>query len=182
MVNQYPSVLKRLPYYTYSDYSQWKGDRELISGIPYAMVLSPFSRHQFVITELIYQIRRQIDDCPSDCYVFTVLDWIVSDDTVLRPDLVLVCHRVKDYIKSPPEVVFEVVSEKSAQKDEYIKFEIYEKEKVPWYILVYPDIKKARIFKLKKGAFEKIADCTDEKFLIRATCQIEIDFKKLWYQ
>ncbi len=182
MRNYHTSTAKVLPHYTYRDYTQWEGDWELIEGIPYAMAPSPVSKHQYAVAELLYQIKNQLDDCNRECYVFSELDWIVSDDTVLRPDLVVVCHRVEDYIKSPPEVVFEVVSKQSVQKDEYIKFELYEKEKVQWYVLVYPDIRKARIFRLKDNCFDKVSDCTDDKFTIRASCDFEIDFSKLWYK
>jgi Uma2 family endonuclease len=183
MAKHQSSVARVLPHYTYNDYRRWEGDWELIEGIPYAMAPSPVSAHQYAVTELVYQIRRQIENCPRDCYVFSELDWIVSDDIVLRPDVVVLCQRVEDYIKSPPEVVFEVVSKHSLQKDEYIKFEIYEREKVSWYVLVYPDIKKARLFRLKDGRFDKASDCTEDKFSIAlSACEFEIDFSKLWYK
>ena len=182
MGKYHTSTAPVLPHYTYRDYTQWEGDWELISGIPYAMAPSPVSQHQYAVSQLLIQIGNQLDDCTRECYVFSELDWIVSDDTVLRPDLVVVCHRVEDYIKSPPEVVFEVVSKQSVQKDEYIKFELYEKEKVQWYVLVYPDLRKARIFRLKDNRFDKVSDCTDDKFTIRASCNFEIDFSKLWYK
>ena len=135
---------KFLPSYTVEDYKCWKGDWELIEGVPYAMTPSPSAKHQrtsFLIAKQI-QIEEQLEDCPERCFVYQDLDWIVDERTVVRPDLVVVCKKVEEYIRSNPEVVFEVVSKSTAFEDEKVKFYLYEREKVKYYALVYPDIKK----------------------------------------
>lgn len=172
---------KSLPYYTYDDYRQWEGDWELIEGIPYAMAPSPLFSHQYIITQLLIQIGQQIEKCPAKCFVVTDVDWIISQATVLRPDVVVICEEVEDYIKSPPEVIFEIVSKATIQKDEDLKFGIHEREKVPFYVLVYPEFKKARIFKLKKHKYEKITDCIDQRFEFETICSFSVNFGRLWY-
>jgi Uma2 family endonuclease len=175
------SLARVLPKYTYEDYKLWEGEWELIEGVPYAMAPSPFSNHQYAVAKILSQIIPQIEGCDKPCYVFSELDWILSEDTVVRPDVVVICEKVKDYIKSPPEVIFEVVSKKTVEKDEYLKFELYEREKVPFYVLVYPDLRKARIFGLKEDRYEKLADCVDHTFEFNAKCRFSIDFGKIWY-
>ncbi len=183
MKNYHSSVAKLLPHYTYEDYKQWEGDWELIGGIAYAMAPSPVAEHQYTVAEIIFQIKSQMPErCSERCQVFSELDWIVSNDTVLRPDVVVVCAEVEDYIKSAPEVVFEVVSKATAQKDEHLKFEIYESEGVPYYVLIYPEFKKARIFKMEGDRYENVADCTGEIYTFKSRCEFEIDFSKLWYR
>ncbi|MFN3740375.1 MAG: Uma2 family endonuclease [Thermodesulfovibrionales bacterium] len=172
---------KPLPYYTYDDYRQWEGNWELVEGIPYAMAPSPLFTHQYIITQLLIQIGQQIENCPEKCFVVTDLDWIISEDTVLRPDVVVICKEVKDYIKSPPEVIFEIVSKATVQKDEVLKFGIYQSEKVSFYVLIYPELKKARIFKLKNNKYEKIADCIDQNFEFETVCKFNVNFGRLWY-
>jgi Uma2 family endonuclease len=149
---------KYLPRYTVEDYRSWKGDWELIEGIPYAMAPSPFGPHQQLILEIGSQILNQLRACENRCYVYPELDWIVDEETVLRPDLVVTCRRVEKYLKETPEVVFEVISKSTAQKDEQLKFLLYEREKVGFYVLVYPNLHKVRIFKLSKNKFEKAFD------------------------
>ena len=175
------SLARALPRYTYEDYKLWEGDWELIEGVPYAMAPSPFFEHQYIIGRLLIQIDSQIKGCHHECYVVSDLDWIVDENTVVRPDVVVICERVKDYIKTPPEVIFEVLSKATAEKDEYLKFELYEREKVPFYVLVYPDLRKARIFGLRDGRYDKLADCVDHTFEFNAKCRFSIDFGKIWY-
>lgn len=138
-----------LPRYTVEDYEKWEGDWELIDGIPYAIAPSPFGLHQRLILEIGRQIANQLDNCKKRCYVYPELDWIIDEETVLRPDLMVVCKDVKTHLKETPEIVVEIVSKSTALKDEQLKFSIYEREKVKFYMLVYLSIEKIRIFELK---------------------------------
>ncbi len=170
-----------LPNYTYEDYKQWKGEWELIEGIPYAMAPSPFGKHQRIIMEFGRQIANQLENCKQNCFVYPELDWIVNENTVLRPDLLVTCKYIEEYLRETPEVVIEVVSKSTVIKDEKVKFEIYEKEGVKYYILVYPEIKKIRGFNLKRKKYEKFFDSDIGKFSIKLKngCEFEIDAEKL---
>ena len=94
---------KYLPYYTYDDYKQWEGDWELIDGVPYAMAPSPFKKHQLVAVKIVNQIFEQLKDCPEDCQVIFEIDWIISRDTVVCPDVLLVCNdEAEDFVRKTP--------------------------------------------------------------------------------
>ncbi|RUM42210.1 MAG: Uma2 family endonuclease [Desulfurobacterium sp.] len=173
---------KFLPRYTFEDYKKWKGDWELIEGIPYAMAPSPLGIHQQVLMEIGRQILNQVKKCKYPCYVYPELDWIVDEETVLRPDLMVICKKVEKYLKETPEVVFEIVSKSTAQKDEQLKFLIYEREKVNFYVLVYPDLKKLRIFFLRNGKFEKVYE-RDEgtfEFELKNGCKFFLEIGELF--
>jgi len=161
------------PKYTYEDYKRFEGDWELIDGYLYAMAPSPFGVHQKIMGNLIYLFKEELDDC--ECDIYPELDYIVSEDTVLRPDLAVYCEEFEEYPKTTPKIVIEIISPSSAQRDEKIKFDIYEREKVDYYVLVYPDFKKVKIYKNEKG-FDKVYE-GDGKFKFEL-CDIEIDFKK----
>jgi Uma2 family endonuclease len=169
-----------LPHYTVRDYFQWEGDWELIEGIPYAMAPSPLWKHQRVVSILVRQIEGQLENCPEGCFVCQEVDWIINEDTVVRPDVVVVCKRVEEYLKSPPEVIFEIVSKSTAFKDENLKFSLYEREKVKYYAIVYPDLKKMRVFKLEKSKYEKVFDSEDGSFTFEIKCSFSINLDKLW--
>ena len=174
------TVKDYLPHYTVRDYFQWEGDWELIEGIPYAMAPSPFGKHQRISGLIFKQIEEQIEDCPEGCFVYQELDWIIDEDTVVRPDVLVVCKKVDEYLKSTPEVVFEIVSKSTAFKDENLKFELYEREKVKYYAIVYPDLKKMRVFKLERNKYEKVFDDEAGSFLFQITCSFSIDLGKIW--
>ncbi|WP_024790597.1 MULTISPECIES: Uma2 family endonuclease [unclassified Lebetimonas] len=164
------------PTYTYFDYKNWKGDWELIEGYPFAMAPSPVSKHQLLMSRLVQYFNNGLEKC--ECESYPELDWIIDEKTVVRPDIAIYCEEIEKYPKTAPKIVVEIVSDSTANKDEEIKFKLYEREKVEYYILVYPDFEKVRIFKLKNSKFDKVYE-GDKKFKFDI-CDIEIDFGKIF--
>ncbi|MBK1723987.1 Uma2 family endonuclease [Thiocystis violacea] len=74
-----------------SDYREWEGDWELIQGMPLAMAPSPGIEHQRASMRISRQIDQTLDDCPH-CEVLFELEVEFSDDTVVRPDVPVICH------------------------------------------------------------------------------------------
>ena len=170
-----------LPKYTVEDYRHWEGDWELIEGIPYAMAPSPVWKHQRVSGLIFLQVENQIEKFSENCQVCQEIDWIVNETTVVRPDLLIVCGKVEDFVKTPPEVVFEVVSKSTAFRDENLKYELYRMERVNYYVLVYPYLKKVRAFRLKGSDYEKVFDSDSGTLCLKVKeCEIEIDLDSIW--
>jgi len=169
-----------LPHYTVEDYKHWEGDWEIIEGIPYAMAPSPFWKHQRISGLIFKQIEEQIENCPKNCSVCQEIDWIIDGDTVVRPDILVICKKVEEYVKTTPEVIFEIVSKSTVFKDEKLKFKLYEREKVKYYAIVYPDLEKMRVFKLEDNRYEKVFDNETGTFLFETTCRFSIDIEKVW--
>jgi len=170
---------KYIPNYTYEDYKQWEGDWELIGGIAIAMAPSPISDHQMLLSRIAHELEKSLDEC-EECFVLVEEDWKIDEENVVRPDISVVCGDLEDFIQKAPEVVVEIVSSSTAYKDENIKFEIYEKEKVKFYILVYPKDFKAKIFRLNNNRYEKMGDFLDQKAFLDLDCKIEIDFENVF--
>ena len=87
-----------IAYYTYDDYKQWEGDWELIYGQAVAIAPAPVISHQMVAFNIAYEIRKN-KEC-EECIVVLEEDWIISDDTVLRPDVALICDEEGDHHQS----------------------------------------------------------------------------------
>ncbi len=166
-----------LPNYTYDDYIHWEGDWELIEGIAYAMAPSPILTHQTISMLIGSSLIDSVKNC-KNCIVVSEMDYKLSDDTVLRPDIALVRGQKEGaYIKKSPELIVEIVSESSASRDEKIKFSLYQAEKVPYYILLYPDDLKAKIYELQNNRYEKIIDLLEGSFDFKMLeCNANIDF------
>ena len=106
-----------MPQYTYADYKQWKGDSELIEGIPYSMSPSPIGKHQYVVGQLILKFSVASKK-HNNYYIYSKLDWIISNTTVFRPDIFIFCgERIDDYLRESPQLIVEVLSPKTASKD-----------------------------------------------------------------
>jgi len=169
--------------YTYADYVQWKGEWELIDGLAVSMAPAPMRIHQNIATELLFSLKSRLDEesCP-ECMFSYENDWKVSDETVLRPDIVLVCDDEHEaYLTKAPKVIIEILSPSTAKKDETVKFDIYEAEGVQYYILVYPDDLKAKVYSLKEGKYIKVGDFTHEVLNFDdLVCDVSLNFANVF--
>ena len=142
---------------------------------------APMIRHQELATQIVIQLGKEVENC-DECSVLMEVDYKISDDTVLRPDVVLTCGETHEaYLTKTPNIVFEIIGPATARRDEHYKFHIYEKEKVPWYVLVYPESLVAKIYKNVEGRFDKRLDATTETFRFEDDdCPVTIDFEKIF--
>ena len=170
-----------IEYYTYDDYKNWEGDWELIDGFPISMSPAPMRIHQSIATTIISQLHNQLEDC-IECEVLGEIDYKVSDDTILKPDIVLTCGETNDsYLTKSPEIIVEIISKSTAKRDEKYKFKIYEREKVKYYILVYPNDLRAKIYKLKGSKYDKEGDFLTDSYTFKdTTCDISLDFERIF--
>lgn len=174
---------KAIEHYTYDDYTLWEGKWELIEGMPMAMTPSSIINHQAIAGNILYELKKSIGDC-DECLVLVEEDWKISDDTVVKPDVVLICDEPNDkYITKAPEVTVEVISKSTAKRDEVFKFDLYEKEKVLFYIIVYPDESKAKVYKLENNKYSKQGDFFTETYKLEGTsCNAQINFDHVFKQ
>ena len=167
-------------HYTYDDYKLWEGNLELINGIAIG-IESPMIVHQSIATKIIHELINQIEDY-NTCEVLGKIDYKVSDDTVLRPDIALTCNETNEYhLVKAPEIIVEIISKSTAKRDEKYKFEIYEKQKVKYYIIVYPNELSAKVFKLDGKTYDIQGTFTNETYKFEnTTCDININFEKIF--
>ncbi|MCX8164763.1 MAG: Uma2 family endonuclease, partial [Aquificaceae bacterium] len=113
---------------------------ELIDGGVYEMPAPSFI-HQLILTRLL----RLFLEHPKtkDKLVPSPIDIVLSEDTVLQPDIVYVSDtsKVKDKVYCIPDLVVEVVSPSTLKRDLVDKMKIYESQGVKEYWLVFPSEK-----------------------------------------
>ena len=170
-----------LPSYSDEDYQHWEGNWELIEGIPYAMSPSPVKNHQMLVGYIFSEITSTVDQCP-DCEVLIDEDWKLNSQTILKPDVSVVCHDDNPtYITKTPDVIFEVISPATARRDEGLKFQLYQEQGVQYYILVYPNDLIAKVFQLRQGKLKKVAECDSESFDFEdISCPFTVSFAKIF--
>ena len=169
------------PHYTYEDYRLWEGKWELYDGSPVAMTPAPMISHQAIAYALARELGNSIEEC-EECLVLGGEDYKPSDDTILKPDVVLICNEPNDtYITKAPEIIIEVISKSTARNDEKYKFGRYEAEKVKYYLLVYPDDLYAKVYRLIDSRYDKQGDFSSESYIFEdTTCKSSIDFDKVF--
>jgi len=146
--------------YTYDDYVTWSDDTrwELIDGIPYAMA-APTSRHQRISRNLVGLFYNFLKGKPCELFhaPYDVrLNYTAGDDTIVQPDLVVICDPKKISDKGclgAPDLIIEILSLSTAGIDRVKKFNKYMKAGVREYWIVDPDTKSVQIFLLENGAY-----------------------------
>lgn len=173
-------VNKYLPYYTIEERDRWEGDWELIEGIPYALA-SPSVNHQRIVANLVYALKGEISKCNTNCEVLPDIDYYISEDTVVRPDVVVVCEKIHEKLVITPNIIFEIVSPSSIKVDQYIKYELYEREGVDYYVLIYPEERKhVKIYKIADNKYKKEFETVDGIFEFQLKdCIVSLDFSKI---
>ncbi len=176
---------KYLPKYTKADYLQWEGNWELISGVPYAMSPMPSWRHQKLNLKIAARIEDALCGC-SECEVNLPINWEISENTIVQPDVVVICRPFEEgvFIGKTPEIVFEILSPSTSQKDKTLKFELYQDAGVKYYVIVYPSVNKAEIFVLDNPSIKQYRsegnfDSGNYNF-ITSGCSFDFDFGKIW--
>lgn len=175
------NAIKILPHYTYGDYVQWEGKWEVIEGVPYAMSPAPVPGHQAVAVNLQGQFWLQLKSCKS-CKVYQPIDYLVEEDTILQPDLLIVCKPItKKFLDFPPALVAEILSPSTALKDRHSKYSIYESQGIRYYIIIDPDKNDAEVFELINGKYQLMKQGKDFSFKFELDeCIAEITFKEIW--
>jgi len=149
-------VTKHESRYTYDDYLTWPDEprKEIINGVSYAMS-SPTVRHQELSMRLSVVMGPFFKGKP--CRLFAApLDVVLSEDTVVQPDLLVVCDPTKitgACIRGTPDLVIEILSPSSASYDRLLKFKRYADAGVKEYWLVSPELALIEIFTLDGESF-----------------------------
>jgi Uma2 family endonuclease len=167
-------------HYTYDDYKKWEGDWEIIDGYVYAMSPKPILRHQRIERKIEKEIENSI--CPR-CEVLHEIDWKIKNDTVVSPDVVVVCGDDigEAYLTKTPSIIYEILSPSTERKDRNQKHSLYEEYKVKYYTIVDGEKKEAEVYELIDDKYELVAKISTKKYTYDIDiCKIEFDFSTIW--
>ena len=171
-------------HYTYADYLQWDdGERwELIDGVAYAMSPAASWTHQGIGMELIGQFYTFLKG--KKCRVFPApfdvrLNASAGDDTVLQPDIVIICDPSilsGTGCKGVPDMVVEILSPSTQRRDRLDKLQQYQKAGVREYWIVDPESKMVSAYLLENGkySFTAYSDTDTAPVNILEGCEINL--------
>jgi Uma2 family endonuclease len=176
---------KILPNYSYEEYCHWEGRWEIIEGIPYAMSPLPRLRHQEIAGNIYFEFKSALKNNGCNCKAFLPLDYKISENTVLQPDVLVVCNPEMDkkVLEKTPEVVVEVLSPSTMLKDRNSKFYIYQEEKIPYYIIIDVDKNEIEVYHLKqdgKYQLEKISTGLSYTFNLDTDGAVDVVLDNIW--
>jgi len=153
-------------HHTYGEYLTWPEGHpaELINGTAYIREPPAPSRlHQEIAGELYLQVRLALDGHSCRAYIapFDVrlprhgeADELI--DTVIQPDVLIVCDLLKldeRGMRGAPDWVAEVLSPATARHDRLIKLPAYERAGVAETWLIDPPARIATLHRLRGGRY-----------------------------
>ena len=159
---------------TYEDYANVPGDEryELIDGelIP---AVTPNEIHQRVSKKLLW-LLMQVEESGFGWVYHAPFDVVLSDTDVVQPDLMFISKERADIItpanvQGAPNLVVEVLSPSTAQRDWTQKRDLYAKYGVRELWLVAPDARLAWVMALTDGEYAIAGVYKDGQTLISPT-------------
>ncbi len=155
---------------TYDDFLLFPDDgkrHELIDGEHY-VTPSPNIRHQRISRRLLVLIDVWLQEHPHGEVFYAPLDVRFSMFDVVEPDLLYVSNEraaalfAGPHVTGSPDIVVEIGSPGTRQRDETIKRRLYERSNVREYWVVDPGIDVIRVYTRDRDRFARRVELSRE--------------------
>jgi Uma2 family endonuclease len=155
---------------TYDDFVLFPDDgklHELIDGEHY-VTPSPNVRHQQIQGDLFALMWTYLEAHPIGRVFTSRLDVVFSRFDVVEPDIIYLSHEraenvvTKANLQGAPELVIEIGSPSTRQRDETIKRHLYERSGVSEYWVIDPDIDVVRVYRRTGDSFARPIELSRE--------------------
>jgi Uma2 family endonuclease len=137
---------------TYDDYRSLETDDryELIEG-EFLMVPSPESFHQDVSRNIEFLLLQHVNENDRGVVYHAPLDVKLTETDVVQPDILFIGENRREIIgdqciEGPPDLVIEILSPSTAERDLRTKKDMYARENVQEYWIVSPEARTVEIF------------------------------------
>jgi len=132
---------------------------ELLEG-ELVMVPSPDWLHQSITASLFKLLAGFVEERALGEVRFAPLDVVLSEEDVVQPDLLFLSRGRLDLVREgvvrgAPDLVVEVLSPASAQRDRTYKKTLYARHGVKEYWLVDPEAQTIEVLKLEMGGYRQ---------------------------
>lgn len=152
----------------------------MLGGYPVAMSFSPKRAHQWFTTNFASIIGNELAKKKGrcNCDVYVELDWLVNENTVVRPDCMIVCGNfTEDYLHFPPTLILEVSLDSTRIRDRNTKFNLYEMLGVKYYVLADEDKATVDFYELNVNKYREFAA---KNFILNSHRNIMMYLNDLW--
>jgi Uma2 family endonuclease len=175
-------VEKYQPHYTIDDYQHWEGDWELWNGVAVAMTPSPFGRHASANVRIAAALDSAVEASGCRATVLAEIDWIISRDTILRPDVTVVCGGPPEkHVEQVPALVVEILSASTRERDLTFKKQIYQQQAVPWYLIIDPEANTLQALRLDAdGEYQPVDHAESLMVDICGDCSLAVRVDRLF--
>ncbi len=144
---------------TYADYLKTSDDEryELLNG---ELILSPSPKeiHQYISGILHLMIGTFVRGRSLGKVYCAPFDVVLSDTDVVQPDILFVSHErsrilTRENVRGAPDLVVEILSSATAERDRTIKLDLYAQHGVKEYWMVDPEARTITVLLRGEGGF-----------------------------
>jgi Uma2 family endonuclease len=156
---------------TYDDFLLFPDDgkrHELIDG-EHFVTPSPNTRHQAISGNLYGLLWTWLRGRGLGRLFYAPFDVVFSNFDVVEPDLLYVSKGRESqvlttaHVRGAPNLVVEIGSPSTRQRDETIKRRLYERFGVDEYWVIDPELERIAIYRPAGGSYERVADLWRER-------------------
>lgn len=175
---------EKIKKYTAEDYYALPEEKkvELINGVLYDMSPSPLRIHQKISGELFAEIHSYIKKNNGICEVYSApFDVKLSDDTVVIPDISVICDKNKLTDKGctgAPDWIIEIVSN-NASYDYITKLGLYKSYGVKEYWIIDPKKQIVTVYILENDFDMTVYNFSDTVPVNIYNANLKINISKL---
>lgn len=176
---------KRRGNLTYEHYCQLPDDgmrHEIINGLHY-MNSAPVPYHQRLSRHIQFQLFVAIEQTGLGAVIDAPIDVQFSNHDVVQPDIIVVLSEndiiTDTRVIGPPDLVVEILSPASSDRDEGLKKELYEQNGVPEYWIVDPKEKLIRKFVPVDGQFSSAGEFSDT-ITFNGLPDVSVNLTQVW--
>jgi Uma2 family endonuclease len=155
---------------TYDDFQQFPDNgrrHELIAG-EHHVTPSPNRRHQAIAMNLSGMLWRYLQEHPIGRVFAAPFDVIFSDFDVVEPDLLYLSRtrmaeiETSPWVRGAPDLVVEIGSPATRQRDETIKRRLYERFGITEYWVIDPELDTIKVYRRAGERYERAAELSLE--------------------
>ncbi len=173
---------KKLSYQDYIEFPDDGQRHELIDG-EHHMNPAPSVYHQAVSRRIQFQLYTQIEVKQLGIVANAPIDVQLTPHDIVQPDLVIVLEGrsiiTPTKIKGVPDHLIEILSPSSDHSDRVLKFDLYEREKVPEFWIVDPFEHEVQQCLLGPSGYQRSVH-HDRLRCGYLNGDIEVDLSKVW--
>ena len=138
--------------------------RELIGGDFY-VVPAPNVRHQNVVANLGIALQKFVKKNVLGMFLLGPIDVVLSDEDVVQPDILFISKDrlgilTEDNVRGAPDLVVEVLSPSTADRDRRLKLALYTRYGVREYWIVDPEAESVQVMELGSRGSDSIGTFT----------------------
>ncbi|MEA3346184.1 MAG: Uma2 family endonuclease [Chloroflexota bacterium] len=148
--------------FTYEDYLLMEEEKryEIIDGRRY-MVPAPTPYHQWISARLEDALRTFVEAHDLGLVLDAPCDVVLSPTDIVQPDILFITQERRGIIterniRGAPDLVVEVLSPSTAQKDRDLKRKLYAAHGVREFWVVSPEAQTVEVLELAEGGYRRV--------------------------